>query len=53
MTVLKRFESKGRSCARLRVRNVAELRKSTMQHNLCTIKGQWRLVGDIKKEDMK
>jgi len=53
MTVLKRFESKGRNCARLRVRNVAELRKSTMQHNLCSINGQWRLVGDLPKGETK
>jgi surface antigen len=53
MTVLKRFESKGRSCALLRVRNEAQSRKSEMRHNLCSIDGKWRLVGDIKKTGSK
>ncbi len=53
MTVLKRFQSKGRDCARLRVRNEAERRRSDMRHNLCTINGQWRLVGDLPKGETK
>jgi surface antigen len=53
MTVLKRFESKGRNCAQLRVRNEAQGRKSEMRHNLCSIDGKWRLVGDIKKTGSK
>jgi surface antigen len=53
MTVLKRFESKGRNCAQLRVRNEAQGRKSEMRHNLCSIDGKWRLVGDLKKEKAK
>jgi len=48
MTVLKRFQSKGRNCAQLRVRNEAQGRKSEMRHNLCSIDGKWRLVGDVK-----
>jgi surface antigen len=46
MTVLKRFRSKGRDCTRIRVRNEAQGRKSEMQHNLCNIKGEWKLLGD-------
>jgi len=53
MTVLKRFDSKGRNCAQLRVRNEAQGRKSEMRHNLCSIDGKWRLVGDIKKTGSK
>jgi surface antigen len=48
MTVLKRFHSKGYNCAQLRVRNEAQGRKSEMRHNLCSIDGKWRLVGDVK-----
>ena len=52
-TVLKRFESKGRDCRLLRVRNEAEGRKSDMRHNLCMVDGRWRLVGDTKTGDRK
>jgi surface antigen len=48
MTVLKRYESNGRKCQRIRVRNEAQGRKSDMQHNLCMVDGRWRLVGDTK-----
>jgi len=48
MTVVKRFESAGRQCTRLRVRNEADSRKSDMQHNLCMVDGRWRLLGDLK-----
>jgi surface antigen len=48
MTVVKRFESNGRQCSRLRVRNEAQGRKSDMQHDLCMVDGRWRLVGDAK-----
>ena len=49
MTVLKRFESNGRQCQEVRVRNEAQGRKSDMRHNLCKVDGRWRLVGDVKK----
>ena len=49
LTVMKRFESNGRQCRLLRVRNEADGRKSDMQHNLCMVDGRWRLVGDLKK----
>ena len=48
MTVLRTFESQGRNCRLLRVRNEAQGRRSDMRHNLCKIEGRWRLVGDIK-----
>ena len=47
-TVVRRFESKGRPCRLLRVRNEAQGRKSDMRHNLCMVDGRWRLVGDLK-----
>jgi surface antigen len=47
-TIVKRFESKGRPCQLLRVRNQAQGRKSDMRHNLCMVDGRWRLVGDLK-----
>jgi surface antigen len=47
-TIVKRFESKGRQCQLLRVRNEAQGRKSDMRHNLCMVDGRWRLVGDVK-----
>ena len=53
LTVLKHFESNGRKCQRVRVRNEAEGRKSDMQHNLCMVDGRWRLVGDIKSTGAK
>jgi len=53
MTVLKRFQSKGRNCAQLRVRNEAQGRKSEMRHNLCSVEGKWRLVGDLKAGGVK
>jgi surface antigen len=48
MTITKSFESKGRQCRVLRVRNEAQGRKSDMHHNLCMVDGRWRLVGDVK-----
>ena len=45
MTVLRHFESKGRQCKEVRVRNEAGTRKSDMRHNLCKVDGMWRLVG--------
>ena len=53
MTVLKRYESNGRQCQRIRVRNEAQGRKSDMQHNLCMVDGRWRLVGDVKNTGTK
>ena len=53
MTVLKSFESQGRSCRLLRVRNEAQGRRSDMRHNLCKIDGRWRLVGDLRPGETK
>ena len=53
LTVLREFESQGRECKRVRVRNEANTRKSDMRHNLCRIDGRWRLVGDIKPGEKK
>lgn len=44
LTVLKQFESKGRPCKEVRVRQQAEGRKSDMRHNACRVDGKWRLV---------
>jgi surface antigen len=52
-TVLKTFQSDGRDCKRLLVHNEANLRKSDMRHNLCSIDGRWRLVGDLRKGEKK
>jgi hypothetical protein len=44
-TVLRRFDSKGRPCKELRVRNEAQGRKSDERFDLCSIEGRWRLLG--------
>ena len=45
MTVLKSFESKGRPCKEVRVRNEARGRKSDNRNTLCKVDERWRLVG--------
>jgi surface antigen len=45
ITVLKRFESKGRPCKEVRVRNEAQGRKSDNRSTLCKVDERWRLVG--------
>ena len=45
-TVLRRFDSKGRPCKELRVRNEAQGRKSDQRFNLCSVEGRWRLLGE-------
>ena len=44
-TVLRRFDSKGRPCKELRVRNEAQGRKSDQRFDLCSVEGRWRLLG--------
>ena len=44
LTVLKSFESNGRRCKDVRVRNHADGRKSDNTHSLCSVDGKWRLV---------
>ena len=44
ITVLKSYESKGRACKDLRVRNEAGGRKGDNQLNWCKVDGKWRLL---------
>ena len=44
ITVLRVFESKGRSCREVRVRNQAQGRKGDNTFNLCQVDGKWRLL---------
>jgi surface antigen len=45
MTVLRNFESKGRSCKEVRVRNESRARKSDNRRVLCKVDERWRLMG--------
>ena len=44
LTVLRSYESKGRRCRELRIRNEGDGRKSDNTFNLCSVQGKWRLV---------
>jgi surface antigen len=44
ITVLRSFESKGRPCKEVRVRNQAQGRKGDNTFNLCQVDGKWRLL---------
>jgi surface antigen len=44
ITVLRSFESKGRPCKEVRVRNEAQGRKGDNKLNLCKVDGKWRLL---------
>jgi surface antigen len=44
ITVLKSYESKGRPCKDLRVRNEADGRKGDNQLSWCKVDGKWRLL---------
>ena len=44
ITVLKSFESKGRPCKEVRVRNEVPGRKGDNRFNLCQVDGKWRLL---------
>jgi len=46
MTVLRSFESKGRSCKEVRVRNESRGRKSDNRRTLCKVDERWRLVSE-------
>jgi surface antigen len=48
MTVLRNFESKGRSCKEVRVRNEARGRKSDNRRILCKVDERWRLVSEAQ-----
>ena len=45
ITVLRSFESQGRPCKEVRVRNEAQGRKGDNKLNLCKIDDKWRLLG--------
>ena len=44
ITVLKSFESKGRPCKEVRVRNRAQGRKGDNKLSLCKVDDKWRLL---------
>ena len=44
ITVLRSFESKGRPCKDLRVRNEADGRKGDNKLSWCKVDGKWRLL---------
>ena len=44
-TVMKSFESQGRPCKELRLRNEADGRQGESRLNACHVDGKWRLVG--------
>ncbi|HJY77751.1 MAG TPA: hypothetical protein VKE95_14035 [Burkholderiales bacterium] len=48
MTVLRNFESKGRSCKEVRVRNESRGRKSDNRRILCRVDERWRLVSEAQ-----
>ena len=48
ITVLRDFESKGRSCKEVRVRNESRGRKSDNRRILCKVDERWRLVSEAQ-----
>jgi surface antigen len=44
ITLLRSFESKGRPCKELRVRNQADGRKGDTRLSLCKVEGKWRML---------
>jgi len=44
--VVKTYQSKGRPCKDVRVRNEAQGRKSDNVRHLCSISGKWKILGD-------
>jgi surface antigen len=44
-TVVKRFQSQGRACKELRLRNEAGSRHGESRVSACQVEGQWRLMG--------
>ena len=46
ITLLRDFESKGRSCKEVRVRNESRGRKSDNRRILCRVDERWRLVSE-------
>jgi surface antigen len=48
MTVLRSFDSKGRACKEVRVRNESRARKSDNRRILCKVDERWRLVSEAQ-----
>jgi len=48
MTVLRNFESKGRACKEVSVRNESRGRKSDNRRILCKVDERWRLVSEAQ-----
>jgi surface antigen len=44
-TVVKRFQSQGRACKELRLRNEAGSRRGESRVNACQVDGRWMLMG--------
>ena len=44
ITLLRSFESKGRPCKEVRVRNHAQGRKGDSKVSLCQVDGKWRML---------
>ena len=53
ITVLKSFESKGRPCKEVRVRNHAQGRKGNNKLSLCKVDDKWRLLSASPLEKAK
>jgi surface antigen len=50
LSVLRDFESKGRACRELRVRNEVPGRKGDTGLNFCKVDGKWRLLSAAQKK---
>ena len=48
MTVLRSFDSKGRACKEVRVRNESRGRKSDNRRILCKVDERWRLISEAQ-----
>ncbi len=46
VTVLRAFDSRGRTCKELQVHTEAQGRKGDNKLYFCSVEGKWRLVGD-------
>jgi surface antigen len=53
ITVLRTFESKGRPCKEVRVRNHAQGRKGDNKLSFCKVEDKWRLLSALPQEKAK
>ncbi len=53
ITVLRSFESKGRPCKEVRVRNHAQGRKGDNKLSFCKVEDKWRLLSASPQEKAK